>query len=186
MDKVIIGLTGQLAAGKTTVAQYLANKYNGKVYGFSGPLRDIVDRLTLPQTRENMANLSSVLRRQFGQDIILRAIMRDVQNEPCQFILLEGMRRYGDFMAFKEFPNFHLIAVLADQKLRHQRLNQRCQNPDDATKTLEQFKVDEQGEAEQEIPRAIAEADFTIDNNGDLEDLYQQIETVYRQLTNFD
>ncbi|NCU44607.1 hypothetical protein EOM71_02940 [Candidatus Falkowbacteria bacterium] len=186
MDKLIIGLTGQLAAGKTTIAKYLAEKYGGKVYGFSGPLRDIVDRLTLPQTRENMANLSSILRRQFGQDIILKAIMRDVQNEPCPFILLEGMRRYGDFMAFREFPNFHLVAVLAEQELRHQRMTKRGQNPDDATKTLEQFKLDEQGEAEQDIPRAIAEADFKVDNNGDLAALYEQAEAIYQQLTKAD
>ena len=183
MDKLIIGLTGQLAAGKTTVAKYLAEKHQGKVYGFSGPLRDIVDRLTLPQTRENMANLSSILRQQFGQDIILKAIMRDVQNDPCPFILLEGMRRYGDFQAFKEFPNFHLVAVLGEQTLRYQRLVQRHQNPDDTSKTLEQFQIDEQGEAEQEIPKAMAEAEFNIDNNGDLESLYQQAEAIYQKLT---
>ena len=183
MDKLIIGLTGQLAAGKTTVAKYLAEKYQGRIYGFSGPLRDIIDRLTLTQTRENMANLSSILRNQFGQDIILRAIMRDVQNEPSQFILLEGMRRYGDFMAFKEFPNFHLVAVLADFELRHQRLTQRQQNPDDAGKTLEQFRIDEQGEAELDIPKAIAEAEFAIDNNGDLAALYEQAENIYQKLT---
>jgi dephospho-CoA kinase len=183
MDKLIIGLTGQLAAGKTTVAKYLAEKYQGQVYGFSRPLRDIIDRLTLVQTRENMANLSSILRNQFGQDIILRAIMRDVQNESCQFILLEGMRRYGDFMAFKEFPNFHLIAVLGEQELRYQRLAQRNQNSDDAGKTLEQFKIDEQGEAELDIPKAIAEAEFTIDNNGDLTALYEQAEAIYQKLT---
>lgn len=183
MDKLIIGLTGQLAAGKTTVANYLAEKYNGKVYGFSKPLRDVADRMTLPQTRENMANLSSILRRQFGQDIILRAIRRDIDQEPCQFILLEGMRRFGDFLAFKELSNFHLVAVLGEQELRYQRLVGRNQNPDDASKTFEQFKIDEQGEAEQEIPKAIAEAEFVIDNNGDLAVLYEQAEAVYRKLT---
>jgi len=108
--------------------------------------------------------------------------MRQVQNDPCPCILLEGMRRYGDFVAFREFPNFHLVAVLADQGLRHQRLTKRGQNPDDASKTLEQFKIDEQGEAEQDIPQAIAEADFQVDNNGDLAALYEQAENIYRQL----
>jgi len=183
-DKLIIGLTGQLAAGKTTVAKYLADKYQGKVYGFSGPLRDIADRLTLPQTRENLANLSSILRRQFGQDIILRAIKRDVATDPCQFIILEGMRRYGDFLAFKELPNFHLVAVVAEQRLRYERMTQRNQNPDDASKTWEQFQLDEQGEAEQDIPKAIAEAEFIIDNNDGLASLYQQAENIYQKLIN--
>ncbi len=182
-DKLIIGLTGQLAAGKTTVAKYLATKHQGKVYGFSGPLRDIADRLTLPQTRENLANLSSILRRQFGQDIILRAIKRDVATDPCHFIILEGMRRYGDFLSFKDLPNFHLVAVVAEQRLRYERMVKRHQNPDDATKTWEQFQVDDQAEAEQDIPKAIAEAEFIIDNNGDLESLYQQAENIYQKLT---
>lgn len=182
MEKIIIGLTGQLAAGKTTVARYLAEKYQGEVYGFSKPLRDVADRMTLPQTRENMANLSSILRGQFGQDIILRAILRDIENEPCSFILLEGMRRYGDFLTFKEFPNFKLVAVIADQNLRYERLTKRNQNVDDAGKTLEQFKIDEQGEAEQDIPKAIAQADFTINNDGDLNALYEQAENIYQQI----
>lgn len=183
-DKLIIGLTGQLAAGKTTVAKYLADKHQGKVYGFSGPLRDIADRLTLPQTRENLANLSSILRRQFGQDIILRAIKRDVAADPCQFIILEGMRRYGDFLAFKELPNFHLIAVVAEQRRRYERLVKRHQNPDDTNKTWEQFQLDEQGEAEQDIPKAIAEAEYVIDNNDGLAALYRQAENIYQQLIN--
>jgi dephospho-CoA kinase len=55
MSKTIIGFTGPISSGKTTAAKYLAEKFNGKIYGFSGPLRDILNRLYLPLELANMA-----------------------------------------------------------------------------------------------------------------------------------
>lgn len=75
--------------------------------------------------------------------------------------------------------------MVAEQRLRYERMIKRNQNPDDASKTWEQFQLDEQGEAEQDIPKAIAEAEFIIDNSDGLASLYQQADNIYQKLINY-
>ena len=52
--KIIIGLVGQLACGKGTVAEYLKEKYGASVYRYSTMLRDVLNRLYLEINRVNM------------------------------------------------------------------------------------------------------------------------------------
>ncbi len=179
MEKRIIALTGHISSGKTTVANYLADKFNGTIYGFSGPLRDILKRLYLPLDRTNMANLSEIIRSQFGSDLISRTIAMDIEEDPCNFIILEGIRRDPDLETMRDLPGFQLIAVTADSKLRWERMTKRGQNTDDHSKTYEQFLNDEQSESDRTIPKVMAHAEVTIDNNGTLEELYAQVDKIF-------
>jgi len=179
MTKTIIGLTGQISSGKTTAAKYLAEKFNGKIFGFSGPLRDILNRLHLPLERSNMANLSEIIRAQFGNDLISRTIASDIAEDPCDFIILEGIRRTPDFETMKSLPGFRLISISADSKIRWERMTKRGQNTDDATKTYEVFLEDEQAEADRDIPVVMDLAEATLDNNGSVEELYAQLEKLF-------
>ncbi|HRH22159.1 MAG TPA: AAA family ATPase [bacterium] len=179
MSKTIIGFTGPISSGKTTAAKYLAEKFNGKIYGFSGPLRDILNRLYLPLERANMAKLSETIREAFGSDLISKTIAADIANDPCDFIILEGLRRVPDLQTMKSLPGFRLLSVNADSKLRWERMTKRGQNADDATKTYEVFLTDEQAEADRDIPVVMSMAEATLDNNGSLEDLYNQLDKLF-------
>jgi len=172
----IIGLVGPMASGKGTVAKYLAEKYHGRVFGFSTPLRDILTRLHMDHTRENMANLSTILRQQFGQDLISRVIVADITEAKEEFLILDGIRRLSDIDAAKTMPGFVLWAVQADSQTRYQRLVRRQQNAGDQQKTYEQFLNDEQSEADKTIAAVAAQSRIIIDNNGDLEKLYKKID----------
>ena len=77
MQKIIIGLVGQIACGKEAVKKYLAKKYNTKDCKFSTPLRDVINRLTIPESRENLQKLSTTLRESFGQDLLAKIIASD-------------------------------------------------------------------------------------------------------------
>ena len=84
--KIIIGLVGEMVSGKDTVANYLTKKYHSQTISFSQPLRDILDRLYLPQTRINLANLGIILRREFGQDILAKTIVSEIKTSPKNII----------------------------------------------------------------------------------------------------
>ena len=62
MAKVILGFVGPIASGKGTACQYLRDQHRAPTYRFSSPLRDVLDRLYLPQSRQNMQDLSLALR----------------------------------------------------------------------------------------------------------------------------
>ncbi|MEK7072783.1 MAG: hypothetical protein AAB969_04380, partial [Patescibacteria group bacterium] len=53
-NKIILGLVGEIASGKTTVAQFLEEEFGSATISFSEPLRNILNILNLPQSRSNL------------------------------------------------------------------------------------------------------------------------------------
>ncbi len=183
MPKLIIGLTGQLAAGKGAAAAYLEKKYQAQTFGFSTPLRDILKRLYLEEARANLANLSRILREQFGSDLISRVITEDIKHSSAEIVVLDGIRRLPDIALAKDLPGFNLVRVETDEQTRYQRLLGRSQNADDQQKTFAQFQADHQAEADRQIPQVMAMAQYTLTNNGTMEQLYQQIDDLITKLS---
>jgi len=180
--KIIIGLVGEIATGKTTVTDYLKEKNNAISFRFSDMLRDVLDRLYIEKNRKNLQGISTILRKEFGDDTMSRVIAEDVKNSTEDFIIVEGIRRPTDITYLKELPEFKFIAIKTEEKTRYERLTQRSENPDDQNKTWEQFQKDGQQEAEGKIKEIANQADFIIDNNGTLEKLYAQVDAIIKKM----
>jgi dephospho-CoA kinase len=178
MAKIILGLVGEIASGKDVTKKYLEDNYGANCHRFSTILRDLLGRLYMRVTRENMQNISTVLRAQFGEDLLAKIITEDVKNDPHEIVVVDGIRRAADMVYLKTLPAFHLISIGVEPKIRYDRLVKRHENDDDATKTYDQFLADGKKETELEIPQVMATADFKLDNNGTLKDLYNQIEKI--------
>lgn len=176
MAQSILGIIGEIAAGKTTATEYLKQNYGAVTFRFSDVLRDITRRLHLPETRENLQRLSTLLRQNFGEDLLSKVLAEDVKAAAHPLVVVEGIRRPSDTTYLKELPGFKLVYLKADPKARWQRLTARSENPDDRSKTWEQFQAEGQQESEQKIKEIAAAAAVVIDNNGALEKLYHQID----------
>ncbi len=182
--KIILGFVGDLAAGKGTICKYLNEKYNCNAYRYSTMLRDILDRMYLDQSRENMQNLSTILRKNFSEDVMSKVIAKDVMNDSKNLVVVEGIRRPSDITYLENEENFNLIYITADPKIRWQRLVKRKENPGDQQKTFEEFSKDEQAEADQLIKSLGQKAKFTINNDGNFEEFYEQMEVIIKKLLN--
>ena len=176
--KIILGLVGEIASGKGTVARYLEEKHNARTYRFSTPLRDILKRLHLEENRDNLQEVSRILREKFGQDLLAKIITEDVKQDAGEIIVVDGIRREQDIKYLRELPEFKLINIKVDIKTRYERVIERSENTDDKTKTFEEFLKEAQAEPELEIPKVAATADIVIDNSSDMENLIKQIDTV--------
>lgn len=180
MAKKIIGFAGEMVCGKTTAAQYLIEKYGATSYRFSTILRDVADRLHLEHSRSNLATLSTILRENFGQDLLAKAVAQDVAETDAEVIVIDGVRRLEDIRYLSEMPEFALVYINADLNTRYERVTKRRENADDATKTLEEFKEDNAAEAEREIPELKKHARLGIDNMGSLEEFYERLDVVMK------
>lgn len=178
--KIILGLAGEISSGKGTVTKYLTDKYDASSHRFSTMLRDILDRLYMEHSRENMQKLSTMLRRNFGEDMLARVMSEDVKKDKSEIIVIDGVRRLDDIKYLRELPEFKLVFIKADIKKRYERIVQREENPDDKNKTFEEFEKDHQGEADAKIKDLESCADVVINNNGSLEELYEQVDEVVR------
>jgi len=105
----IIGLVGQIACGKEVVKKYLAEKYKAQDCKFSTSLRDILMRLDLPVSRENMQKMSTILRAGFGEDLLAKVIAADASKLKSEIVVMDGIRRMADIKYLKDLPNFYLI-----------------------------------------------------------------------------
>lgn len=182
MEKIIIGIAGQIASGKDTVSKYLADKYGATRYGSSNVFRSTLRNLFLPETRENLQKISLALRQAFGDDLVARVLHQDISKTEGDFIVVDGVRRLSDILLLKQEPNFHLLYVDASIQLRYERIVKRVQNADDQTKTFEEFQQDNEREAEISIKALQSQADGVVENDGDLEKLFQQVDVFIKKI----
>jgi dephospho-CoA kinase len=184
MDKkIIIGLAGQISSGKDTIANYVVEKYGGVSVSFSQPLRDILDRLYMPHTRENLSFLAQSLIDKFGGDILSKTIATEIEKSDKKIFVLPNIRRESDYFHLKDNPGFVLVGVNTDLRTCYDRLVKRNQNTDDQTKTWEQFQKDLQLSTEVAIAGLIEKASVKIDNNGTFEELYKQVDELIAKLS---
>lgn len=182
MSKVIIGVAGEIASGKDTVGKYIAEKYQALPLRFSQSLRDILDRMGLPQNRENMARLSLHLRKAFGEDIFSQVILAEAEKGGNELVVVDGVRRSPDIIHLETEPHFYFVYVEASPETRYERLIKRRQNADDESKTPAQFAKDALLETETQIRDLKERADFVITNDGTLEELQKQIDEIISKI----
>lgn len=175
-NKVIFGFTGLPACGKGTAAKYLEEKYKAETFRFSTSMRDLLDRLYLPQSRDNMIKMSECIREKFGEDTFSKVIANDASNAKSNIVVVEGIRRIADIEHLSRLPNCILVEIFANIETRYERLIHRGENSDDATKTFEQFQDDHKRSTEVSIADVVKLATEHIDNNGNLEDLHGQLD----------
>lgn len=180
--KIILGFCGRIASGKGTACQYLQAQKPTEIVMFSQSLRDVLQRLHLEINRENIQKISKVLRENFSQDILAKVVSYDANQSSAELVLVDGVRRPQDIEYLKALPNFYLLSINAEQTLRWQRLKLRRQNQDDQEKTLEQFKIEDEAESESLIDEVAKSADYQLDNNGNLENLYQQLDAIINKI----
>ncbi len=176
--KVIFGFVGQMGSGKGTAAKYLEEKHGAKTYKFSTILRDILGRLYLPTSRDTMVKTSEMVRATFGEETLARVIAEDVGTNDAPLIMIDGIRRVADCAYLFKLPEFVLVEVTADIDIRLKRIQQRGENPDDATLTMEQFKANHERSTEMSIAEIAAQATERIDNNGSSEELFAQLDVL--------
>ncbi len=181
MQKIIIGFAGELACGKGTATKYIVEKYHGEAFRFSSMLRDVLDRLYLEQTRENLQILSTALRQNFSEDLFAKVMREDANASQAAIVVIDGVRRLADIEYLKKLPGFNFVYIETDVQKCYDRIIKRGENKDDNQKTFEQFKKDHEPEAEQQIKALKNHADFVIDNNGTFENLYAQIDKIIKE-----
>ncbi len=180
---LIMGFVGPIASGKDAAVDYIKQKMGAEVFGFSEVLKDILQLLYLPADRDKLIKLSEILRGAFGDDILSKVIVARANNAKSAVVAIEGIRRWADIEILKDDPNFHLISIETDPRIRYERITKRSEKPDDQNKTWEEFLADNQRSTEVAIQELADKAEFHVDNSGTMEDLYKQLDEVMLHLS---
>ncbi len=176
--KKIFGFVGQMASGKGTACQYLHDRHQAATVRYSSMLRDVLARLYLQPTRDNLIRVSEALRGAFGENLMAEVVRHEIQDHVASMVCIDGIRRPQDIDVLRELPGFVLVHITATMEKRYERMQERNENAGDRTKTFDTFVAEHERSTEQTIGKVAAGADVEINNNGTLEDLYRQLDAL--------
>lgn len=176
--KLLLGIVGEQFSGKDTVADYLVEKHGAFHIRQSHILDEILNVLGLPISRRNEMDLGMGLRQMFGTQTVGEAVRKRLEKSDKELRVVQGIRFQEEFDIIRGLGG-KMIYITASPETRYNRAMNRQEKSDDQTQTFEQFLETETTEpTEVSIPELGAKADYKIDNNSSLEELYQQIETI--------
>lgn len=127
-------------------------------------------------TRANMQQLSGILRSAYGQSILSEVAKKAIDASSRRVVVIDGARRISDLEGIDSDPDFRLLYIDADVRVRYDRIVRRAQNRGDNEKTFEDFCREEQGEAESSIKSLKKHAHTVIDNDSGEAEFYAAID----------
>ncbi|MBL8031880.1 MAG: hypothetical protein JNK33_06205 [Candidatus Doudnabacteria bacterium] len=179
---IIIGLIAQKLAGKDTVAEYLVQKHGAVSYAGGHILNDILAILGQTVSRDNETKLAVSLREAFGEEVLNSAILNRLQGVQAQLKLINGIRKPKEFIQAQQ-AGVRTVYIHSTPEVRFARYQNRQEKVDDGTLSFSEFiQQDEQSPTERDIVAIGEQAEFRLENNGQLDDLYAQVDQLIRQL----
>ncbi len=181
--KIVIGIAGNIGAGKGTVTEHLVKRYAAKKMRYSKILADILERLHLDYDRDNLNAIAEGLRGVFGEDILSRVLEQDIEDTDAKIVVFDGIRKEKELNYFKnKTDNFFFIFVDAPFDIVAERITNRQEKIDDQEQTVEKLKAKQQQASDKDVPSLKQYADFVIDNGGELENTYKQVEQIINKI----
>jgi Dephospho-CoA kinase len=166
-DILIVALTGMPGAGKTTVANYLAQK-GIPLLIMGDVVREAAQNDGLEPTSGNLAKLMIRLREKNGPEAIAHLIankIKTMKNEDKEFavVIVDGIRSMAEIEVLKRVGQVKLLAIHGSILTRYSHIRERARS--DVPSNINEFDKRDRVEMEVGISDAIALADETISNN---------------------
>ena len=171
-ERLVVGITGRIGSGKTSVGKYLNSRYGFQYLRYSLVLSDWKD-----QDPESKANLQQV-----GWEVMAGGMQQDLnrrlieQIEPGRDAAVDGLRHPVDLESLSNYflSKFYLVYIDSPAQVRWQRL--KAKYP-----TQETFQAAELHPVEQNIESLRNRSATVIRNEATLEDLYATLDRTIQQ-----
>lgn len=176
---LIIGITGTLGAGKGTIVEYLINQKGFNHFSVRQFLIKQIKTQGLIVNRDSMAHVANELRAMHSPSYIVSELYKEA-HDTGKDAVIESIRTPGEIDFLHQQGDFILIAVDADPKIRFERIKKRSSETDKVD--FRTFRANEKREMstndpnKQNLKWCIEMADMTLQNNGNIKDLYNQLE----------
>lgn len=176
----IIAIVGMPGSGKSETVSYLKQK-GMQAVRFGEITEEEIKAMGLPLTPENEQKVREALRRTNGMDIYaVKSLPKINDLIRTSNVIIDGLYSWEEYTyLIKAFPQLIVIHVYAERQLRYERLIQRAIRPF----TVDEAKLRDVTEIEHlNKGGPIAIADYLLENNTTLDNLYQEIDTLLQHL----
>ncbi|MEM3736949.1 MAG: AAA family ATPase [Candidatus Bathyarchaeia archaeon] len=177
-DKIVIGITGMPAAGKSTAAEHLRAQ-SCAVVVMGDLIRMEAKRRGIEPTAQGLGKLMFQLREEGGPQVVARWAIEAVKREKEPVVVVDGIRSPDEVVAFRQaFPHFWLLAIDTPHMVRFRRTLGRGRSDD--VGGIEAFLERERNEIEVGTPAAIQMADKIIE--GESEELERNVKEFLKEV----
>jgi dephospho-CoA kinase len=169
VERLIVGITGRIGSGKTTVGRYLESRYAFQYLRYSEVLAEWRAKDT-----EGKAHLQEV-----GWEVMAGGMQAELNRLLIAFIAadadvaVDGLRHPLDYETLKSTfaGSFRLLYIESPARLRYERLNQRGKYAD-----RDSFDAADSHPVEQQIDSLRVNATLVIRNEESLQELYAKVD----------
>jgi len=184
---MIIGLTGPMASGKSTVVDAL-KKDGFKVTTLSDAVREETARRGLPAERTTFQNVAQSMREESGAGILGKKAREKIQREGGAKWIVDGIRNPAEIEELRELPDFILVANTAPEDLIVKRILSRKREDDTLDESSIRAKLRrEMGEGEppegQQVQKCIDMADYVFENTMPMNQVETKFMKLYSKIT---
>lgn len=177
----IIAVVGMCGSGKSLVTGHLNEKGWNVIHFGSITMRELEKR-GLAKNETNERSIREELRSKYGIGAYaVLSLPLILESQKNGLTVIDGLYSWTEYRLLKkEFgERLYIIAVIADKKLRYERLSVRCIRP----LTNDEAQLRDFAEIENlEKGGPIAIADFFINNNGSPEDLFKNVDEIINEI----
>lgn len=175
---MIIGITGSFGAGKGTAVEYLKEKHGFSHYSASGFIVEEIKRLGLEVNRDTMAHVANHMREKHGPSYIIDSLYARAKASG-ERVVIESLRAVAEVRRIKELGGV-VLGIDAEPDIRYAHSLARNSVKDNVS--YEKWLAQEQAESNESDPHkqnifgALKESDYSISNNGTIEEFYAQVD----------
>lgn len=168
-ERLIVGITGHIGSGKTTVGRYLESRYGCQYLRYSAVLAD-----WQAKDPESKAHLQKI-----GWEVMAGGMQAELnrrliaQIKPDADVAVDGLRHPLDHQTLSNSfsASFHLLYIESPSQLRFARLKDKGKYADFAS-----FQAADSHPVEQQIDSLRGNAALVISNEASLEALYATVD----------
>ena len=185
-QRLCVGLTGRMASGKGEAVRLLQER--GFTYvSLSDIVRCEAARENPEVSRARMQDIGNRLRAEGGAGVLGRMVRERILAATEPRWVIDGIRNPAEVQELKKLESFFLVGVDSDIPTILARMRQRGRATDAvAEKELRAALEREWGSGEpadgQQVGPTLALADFTIANNGTLDELRARLDEVLKKI----
>lgn len=183
---MIIGLTGYLASGKSTVVNALKGKGFNHIT-LSSVVRKACRESGLEEVRDNLVITGEKLRREHGAGVLGKLALEELTKKGGDKWIVDGIRNPAEVDELRIHPDFVLIANTAPEELIVERVLSRKRADDTLDRESILFKLHRemgvnQPPEGQQVKKCIEMADYRFENTMPMDEVEAEFLKLYETI----
>lgn len=177
----LIAVVGMCGSGKSVATDILESSGWHKAY-FGGITYKKMQEAGIERTPDSERIFREKLRKKYGPECYAKLLLPEIEEAlKTKNVVLDGLYSWYEYKFLEKVfgDRLKLICIVADKKIRYERIVKRKERPFDAIKVKER----DLSEIENLYKGGpIAYADYYLCNNGSLEDYKKRLEEILKQI----